>query len=252
MSQVFGTDSSQRIVSEFFKERFISKLLTGVNCALILCGAKSSGKSHSLIGEIPSASQAKVCSLSTDNAGILPNIIRGLYQKMRSNSTVSYTIKCSFVVVHLERIIDLLRPQSNEGETIFERYSHEGLHLDGATEYRCFEVEDVMDLIRRGVSFKSILSDTLSAENDFFHTCFLLRVTASTGKCATLFLFEMFGFGSSKKTNGAGLYANTSYHTSSEALKRVVEGLSRKVSEVPYHLSKVTSLLRDVLGGNCS
>jgi hypothetical protein len=46
-------DTSQRTVSDFFQEQFTSKLLNGVNCALILGGAKSSGKSHSLFGEIP-------------------------------------------------------------------------------------------------------------------------------------------------------------------------------------------------------
>ena len=254
-SQVFGADSSQQTVSEFFKDQFTGKLLNGVNCALILGGAKSSGKSHSLFGVIPSAAQAKHCSLIGHDAGILPNIACDLFHKMRSSSnTVSYTVKCSFVVVHLERIIDLLRPKSNETDTIFARYSPEGLHLDGATESQCCEEGDVMDLIRRGKSFQSILSDTVSAENDFFHSCFLLKVEASTGIRATLCLFEMFGFGATQKFNAAGFNGNTTpYQRSSAALYRVVETLRRDGNaEVPYQSSKITSLLRDVLGGNCS
>jgi len=252
--KVFGEDSSQRTVSDFFTEQFTSRLLNGVNCALILAGAKSSGKSHSLFGEIPSASQAKECSLLVKDAGILPNIVYDLYRKMRSSSSaVSYTVKCSFVTVHLERIIDLLRPQPNETETIFARYSSEGLKLDGATESYCSEEEDVMDLIRRGKSFQSILSETVSAENDLFHTCFLLKVEASTGKHATLLLSEMFGFGVTKKSNTASYHAAIPYQRSSAALNRVVGALTQDgAAEVPYQLSKMTSLLRDVLGGNCS
>ena len=252
--KVFGEDSSQRTVSDFFTEQFTSKLLNGVNCALILAGAKSSGKSHSLFGEIPSASKANECSLLTTDAGILPNIACGLFRKMRaSNSTVSYTVKCSFVMLHLERIIDLLRPQPSETETIFASYSSEGLKLDGATESYCSEEEDVMDVIRRGKSFQCILSDAVSAENDLFHTCFLLKVESSAGKCATLLLSEMFGFGATKKSNAAGYLAAGPHQRSSAALNRVVGALTRGgTAEVPYQLSKMTSLLRDALGGNCS
>jgi len=252
--KVFGEDSSQRTVSDFFAEQFSSRLLNGVNCALILAGAKSSGKSHSLFGEIPSASQAKECPLPVKDAGILPNIVYDLFRKMRSSSsTVSYNVKCSFVTVHLERIIDLLRPQSNETETIFANYSSGGLKLDGASESYCSEEEDVMDMIRRGKSFQSILSETVSAENNFFHTCFLLKVKASTGKRATLFLSEMFGFGATKKSNTVGCIAATPHQKSSAALNRVVGALTQDdTTEIPYQLSKMTSLLRDVLGGNCS
>ena len=251
--KVFVEDSSQQTVSDFFTEQFTSKLLNGVNCALILAGAKSSGKSYSLFGET-SASQEKECPLPGKDSGILPNIACDLYRKMRSsNSTVSYTVKCSFVLVHLERIIDLLRPQSTETETIFARYSSEGLKIDGATESYCSEEEDVMDLIRRGILFQSILSDTVSAENYLFHTCFLLKVEASTGKRATLLLSEMLGFGATQKPNTVSCNAATSYQRSSAALNRVVGALTQDVTaEVPYQLSKMTSLLRDALGGNCS
>ena len=246
--QVFGEDSSQRTVSDFFTEQFTSKLMNGVNCALILAGAKSSGKSHSLFGEIPSASKAYE-SLPTAEAGILPNVVCDLYGKMRSSKkTVSYTVKCSFVMVHLERIIDLLGPQPTETETIFASFSSGGLKLNGATECYCTDEEDVMDAIRRGRSFQSILSDAVDAENELFHTCFLLKVESSAGKCATLLLSEMFGFGATKKSTAAF----GPHQRSSAALNRVVGALSRGVTEVPYQLSKMTSLLREALGGNCS
>ena len=244
-------DTSQRTVSEFFQEQFTRKLLNGVNCALILGGAKSSGKSHSLFGEIP----AKHCPVLSQDAGILPNLIYDLFHKIRSSTdTMSYTIKCSFVAIHLDRIIDLLRHKSsNDTETIFARYSPEGLRLDGATELHCFEEGDAIELIRRGRSFQSILSDTVSADNNFFHSCFILTVEASTGKRTTLSLFELFGFGSSQKSNTMGLNGNAPYRRSSAALYRVVDSLSRDAAaEVPYQLSKITSLLRSALGGNCS
>lgn len=252
--KVFGEDSSQRTVSDFFQEQFTSKLLNGVNCALISAGAKSSGKSYSLFGKIPPASKASECSLPTTDAGILPNVVCDLYHKMRSsNSTVSYTVKCSFVLVHLERIIDLLGPQPTETETIFARYSAGGLILDGATESYCSEEEDVMDVIRRGKSFQSILSDAVSAKNDLFHTCFLLKVESSTGKRATLLLSEIFGFGATKKSNALSYIAAGPHQRSSVALNRVVGALTRDTTaEVPYKLSKITSLLQDALGGNCS
>ena len=252
--KVFGEESSQRTVSDFFQEQFTSKLLNGVNCSLISAGAKSSGKSYSLFGEIPPASKASECSLPTTDAGILPNIVCDLYHKMRSsNSTVSYTVKCSFVLVHLERIIDLLGPQPIETETIFARYPAGGLKLDGATESYCSEEEDVMDVIRRGKSFQSILSDAVSAKNDLFHTCFLLKVESSTGKRATLLLSEMFGFGATKKSSAQSYLAAGPHQRSSAALNRVVGALTRDTTvEVPYKLSKMTSLLQDALGGNCS
>ena len=244
-------DTSQRTVSEFFQEQFTRKLLNGVNCALILGGAKSSGKSHSLFGEIP----AKHCPVLSQDAGILPNLIYDLFHKMRSSTdTMSYTIKCSFVAIHLDRIIDLLRHKSsNDTETIFARYSPEGLRLDGATELHCSEEGDAIELIRRGRSLQSILSDTVSADNNFFHSCFILTVEASTGKRTTLSLFELFGFCSTQKSNTMGRDGNTPHRRSSAALYRVVDSLSRDAAaEVPYQLSKITSLLRNALGGNCS
>ena len=246
---MFGADTSQRTVSEFFQAQFSRKLLNGVNCALILGGAKSSGKSHSLFGEIP----AKHCPVLSQDAGILPNLIYDLFHKISSTDTVSYTIKCSFVAIHLDRIIDLLRHKSNETKTIFARYSPEELRLDGATELQCFEEGDAIELIRRGRSFQSFLSDTVSAENDYFHSCFILTVEASTGKRTTLSLFELFGFGSTQKSNTMGINGNAPYRRSSTALYRVVDSLSRDAAaEVPYQLSKITSLLRNALGGNCS
>lgn len=245
-------DTSQRTVSEFFQEQFTRKLLNGVNCALILGGAKSSGKSHSLFDEVP----AKHCPVLSQDAGILPNLIYDLFHKIRSSTdtTMSYTIKCSFVAIHLDRIIDLLRHKSsNDTETIFARYSPEGLRLDGATEMLCFEEGDAIELIRRGRSFQSILSDTVSADNNFFHSCFILTVEASTGKRTTLSLFELFGFGSTQKSNTTGLNGIVPHRRSSAALYRVVDSLSRDAAaEVPYQLSKITSLLRNALGGNCS
>ena len=251
--KVFGEDSTQQTVSDFFTAQFTSKLLNGVNCALLLAGAKSSGKSHSLFGEIPAVTPAEKCSLTTKDAGILPNIVCDLYHQMRSSSSaVSYSVKCSFVAIHLERIIDLLRPLPNDAETIFARYSSEGLRLDGATESFCSEEEDVFDVIRRGLSFQNILSDIVGSENDLFHTCFLLKVEASTGKRATLILSEILSFGATKSYNASFNAAATLHQRSSTALNRVVRSLTQDVpAEVPYQSSKVTSILQDALGGNC-
>eukprot|EP00957_Ditylum_brightwellii_P085780 6524919-Ditylum_brightwellii.AAC.1 len=75
-------------------------------------------------------------------------------------SSVKFTVRCSYVAIYLEKIVDLLEPNANKTLSVYEDLK--GVQIDGASEACCFNETDVIALIHRGKACQSVISTQMN------------------------------------------------------------------------------------------
>eukprot|EP00956_Cyclotella_meneghiniana_P035063 scaffold110895_cov20-Cyclotella_meneghiniana.AAC.1 len=114
---VFDVDSSQANVYDHAAAPLATSVLEGFNCALIAYGQTGSGKTYTMMGNSSSGGgdsggKTGKTNMATDNhRGMIPRLIHDVFRQMTlSSPTVEYIVKCSFVEIYLEKVMDLLSP----------------------------------------------------------------------------------------------------------------------------------------------
>ena len=265
--QVFDVDSSQLDVYETVGLSIVENLVAGVNCAVMVYGLTGSGKSHTLSGKLPdsrddvSTDSSDDDSISSDgtptgeDAGFAPRIIADLFRGMKdAYQTSEFRITCSFVCIYLEKMFDLLEPRFDKHLLVCDTTS--GVQIEGAVEAFCFTDEDVIHLIRRGTACRKLIGSKLKIDHNRSHSILILNIeqrNIRTGfiKRSYLQLAELAGFEVSSKAKGQSVQETKIIHKSFSALGNVIKSLTEGNHHAPYRESKLTSVLKDALGGNC-
>ena len=100
--------------------------MEGYSCACIAYGQTGSGKTYTMMGgggvsfHSSSASSTTKTNHITNKAqqqqqhpGMIPQFIKHIFQLIQdSPSSIEYIVRCSFVEIYLERILDLLNPSN--------------------------------------------------------------------------------------------------------------------------------------------
>ncbi|KAI2506838.1 hypothetical protein MHU86_7623 [Fragilaria crotonensis] len=266
---VFDTESTQEEVYETVGAPIVDHLLGGVNCAVMVYGLAGSGKSHTLSGKLPEMlkedhdddssgqdSQSSSNGTPTEqDAGFSPRLVADLFRGMKdSPNTVEYRITCSNVCIYLEKIFDLLDPRFDK--TLVVRDSTNGIHIEGAVEAFCFVEEDIIHLIRRGAACRKLIGNKLAIDASRSHSILILNVEQrhiQSGRVrkSYLQLVELAGFEVTSKAKGQSLQETKIIHKSFSALGNVVKALTEGNPNAPYRESKLTSIVKGALGGNC-
>lgn len=246
----------------------VMNLLSGINCAVMVYGLTGSGKSHTLSGKLPDSKDDESTDSSSDDdsattdgtpteedAGFAPRIIDDLFRGMRdAYETVEFRITCSFVCIYLEKMFDLLDPRFNKH--LFVRDTVNGIKVEGAVEAHCFDDEDVIHLIRRGTACRKLIGNKLKIDHNRSHTVLILNVEqrhvhSGAVRRSYIQLAELAGFEVSSKAKGQSVQETKITHKSFSALGNVIKSLTEGSDHAPYRESKLTSVLKDALGGNC-
>ena len=185
-----------------------------------------------------------------------------LIEDKNDGSELSYLIKCSYLEIYNEQIMDLLEPQSvnlHVREDIKKGVYVEGLQEDIVNTYK-----DLILLIQKGAKNRHVGSTSMNRESSRSHSVLTTIIESKsmsqngvwTMKSSRFHIIDLAGSERSKNTNAVGerLKEAGMINKSLSALGNVINSLvdlsEGKVRHVPYRDSKLTFILRDSLGGN--
>lgn len=298
--KVFDENTPQSTVYQHAAAPLASEVLEGFNCALISYGQTGSGKSHTMMGASDGSTKAAAAAAGSrsnssklpleERSGMIHRLIKDVFRQMKeSPPTTEYLIRCSFVEIYLEKVLDLLNPvnhsiriHSSEGDSGMGSLmggSSEGgggVRMEGASEACCFDESDVISLLVRGNACRTVSSTKMNTDSSRSHAIFIMKIEQKdngTGisKTSQLQMIDMAGSELGGKNQAAvSETKGTAIHQEARMINKSLSALNTVVKtvvsnqeacgggdnggglhEVPYGQSKLTRLLRDAFGGNC-
>ncbi|XP_053607603.1 kinesin-like protein KIF19 isoform X1 [Plodia interpunctella] len=231
--RVFGEDSTQEDVYEAVCAPLVGNTLKGFAGAVFAYGATGAGKTHTMTGLMSRA---------------LSHLFTSIAESEDSNA---YEVKMSYIEIYNENIRDLLNPGAGPLELRDEGGSGAPV-VAGLSEVRASSAAHVVELLARGDRARTAEPTHANQHSSRGHA--LLSVTVSCPveggtQRGRLFLIDLAG------SERAGLRARrlegAHINRSLLALGNCIMALSGGARYVNYRDSKLTRLLREVLGGRC-
>lgn len=245
--RVFGPKATQAQVYEEAAKPIVKDVLSGYNGTIFAYGQTSSGKTHTMEGNIG----------DDDFEGIIPRIVNDIFQYIfMMDAKVEFHIKVSYFEIYMDKIKDLL-DISKDNLTVHEDKNRVPF-VKGASERFVCSPEEVMALIEEGKQNRHISVTNMNEHSSRSHSVFLINVKQEneetqkqlTGK---LYLVDLAGSEKVSKTGAEGqtLDEAKNINKSLSALGNVISALAEgNKSHIPYRDSKLTRILQESLGGN--
>jgi kinesin family protein 5 len=251
---VFPPDSTQEDVYNTAAKLAVQDVLDGFNGTIFAYGQTGSGKSHSMMGPEGSLMQ------NPGERGIIPRACVHIFDHI-NNSTdqdTEYTIKCSYLEIYNEMIMDLFNPKDTKQSLKVHESPSTGVWIGDLTEEFVTCEQDVIDLLAIGGANRAISSTNMNKVSSRSHSCFILSVEQKTKdgstKTGRLNLVDLAGSEKVGKTGATGqtLEEAKKINQSLSALGNCIHSLTdpKKNKHVPYRDSKLTHVLKESLGGN--
>jgi kinesin family protein 5 len=230
---------------------------------LIAFGLTGTGKEYALLGGVPRIPVKKSDDDSTHKSseidelerGIAPRIIYDLFAGIREfPDMIEFKVTCSFVGIYLEKIYDLLEPCIEK--TIFVRETVAGVELEGASQAFCFDEDDFIMVLHRGSAANSLLAARMRTDANKTHMICVLNfeqrnIVSKTTKRSYLQFTMIGGFDFPSKSKSQSAQEGKVMQKSFTTFDQVVKAVSEGEANAPFRDSKLTSILKDAIGGNC-
>ena len=285
--RVFPEDSPQSLIYENAVSNLASRAMEGFNCALIAYGQTGSGKTHTMMGcgqhVVTTKTSKKMSSVGfEDGKGMIHLLVKDIFGLINNSPTsTEYIVRCSFIEIYLERVLDLLNPTNRTVQILSgldggKRDSGDwGCSLMGASEACCIDESDVVSLLARGNACRTVSSTRLNTDSSRSHAVFIMKIeqkdiVAGVTKMSHLHMIDMAGSELGGQdyivagTKGLAIHQeariiNKSISLLTTLLQTIVENQSPDgdkcvcghLHEIPQRQSKLTHLLTDFFGGNC-
>ena len=231
-------------------------------------------------------------TFSSLGAGLTPRSIECLFaamqeRKQRVDSAPSsmpsrrFVVHCSYVQVYKEKVYDLLNPSAiaadgTLGKGLRMRWSkRDGFFLEDLYKVSCNDVADALSALQTGARSKVMASHQLNMQSSRSHAIFTVYVATYESSidspeeqvvCSSkLSLVDLAGSerGATIAKNNARLFEESVFiNKSLFTLRKVIQVLSKagkggashgqQSSHIPYRDSKLTSLLKESLGGKAT
>ena len=226
----------------------VDDVLAGYNGTVFAYGQTGSGKTYTMMGADIGDGSSK---------GIIPRIVEQIFDSiMRSDGSIEFTVKVSYMEIYMEKIRDLLVPQ-NDNLPIHED-KQRGVYVKGLHEFYVGSVGEVYQVLERGGQSRTVAATNMNQESSRSHSIFVIEVTqknveTGSARSGRLFLVDLAGSEKIEKTGATGqtLEEAKKINKSLSALGMVINALSDgKSSHIPYRDSKLTRILQESLGGN--
>ncbi|CAG9327811.1 unnamed protein product [Blepharisma stoltei] len=264
--QVLDQTTSQQ---DFFESCnlsiLISKLLSGFNVTIFAYGQTGSGKTYTMEGYEYDKNLKPIIKVNNENVGVVPRVIKRLFEEIKNNSSnTEYTVYCTYIQVYKERIYDLLNPAQlkpgNPGLKL--RWNKlEEFYIDNLFMHACYSPEEVMMHYHSGLKNKIMASHNLNSISSRSHTLFTLTIEALDSESggilsSKLQLVDLAGSERPSITGNEGIILKESIEINKSlfTLRQVITALSSQregeTVHVPYRDSKLTSILKQSIGGN--
>ncbi|CAM9638234.1 unnamed protein product, partial [Choristocarpus tenellus] len=256
--RVFGPTSTQEDVFSALVPT-LDTVLQGFNACVLAYGQTGAGKTHTLLGPRGGTNLPK----DKNEWGVVPRAVRllfdGLSAASKSDSTLTYSVTCSFLQIYNEGLVDLL--QADGGSL---RQGGRGrVYINGLSSFRVGGTEDVLKYLDIGYANRRVRTTQYNEVSSRSHAVLQLAVEVECGsgdgthvtyRHAKLNLVDLAGsekMDTSMSISRAHLNELRSINQSLSALGNVVAALAdHNRAHIPYRDSKLTRLLQDSLGGN--
>ena len=273
-----------------------SQLLEGYNCTVIAYGQTGTGKTHTMCGlnggsfialskksqEDPAEDDGQDSEANPEAEGMILKTTRAVFDTIQKSSpSIEYTVRCSYVEIYLEKVLDLLNPQSDV-LSIEDDFADEaagdaasltgGVRVAGAAELCCFDESDVCGLLARGNACRTMSSTEMNTDSSRSHAIFIMKIEQkerTSGKVtkSVLHMVDLAGSEMAASQNSAAQRSPSGGSAVQVEAKMVNKSLSALGNIVRAQLenqrgakhsvaalsrqSKLTRLLRPSFGGNC-
>jgi len=242
--------TGQETVYDEVARDVVEGTLAGYNGTIFCYGQTGAGKTYTMCGHPAAYSKHR---------GIIPRALASIFQEIELKLEKEYTVKVSYLEIYNETLYDLLSesPTSSDDLAIVDRAG--SVEVQGLTCIPVTTEEEALECFFRGQAMRSTAEHVLNANSSRSHSVFTVHIKASnTGVgperavVSKLHLVDLAGSERTKKTGSLGqTLREASYiNRSLSFLEQVVQSLCKKERHVPFRQSKLTSLLRDALGGN--
>ena len=234
----------------------VDKVIKGFNSTIFAYGQTGSGKTFTLEGYSYDA-KLKPVAPEEERFGVIPRLITSIFNKIASaDKEIEYTVYVTFLQLYKESIYDLLSPAQKYGGLKMRWNKHDEFYVENLYSYPCFNPEEVLAHYNKGLSNKIMASHNLNANSSRSHCIFCLTVEALDKSGRVLHSkFQVVDLAGSEKTSltgneGVKLKESIEINKALFALRQVITNLSAGDSHIPYRDSKLTSLLKQSIGGN--
>ncbi|XP_037293630.1 kinesin-like protein KIF19 [Manduca sexta] len=231
--RVFGEESTQEEVYDTVCAPLVGDTLKGFAGAVFAYGATGAGKTHTMTGLMTRALNHLFTSIA------------------ESEGPSAYEVKMSYIEIYNENIRDLLNPSAGPLELRDEGSSGAPV-VAGLSEVCAKSAGHVAELLARGDRARIAEPTQANQHSSRGHALLSVTVSKQEGGCTQrgrLFLIDLAG------SERAGLRARrlegAHINRSLLALGNCIMALSGGARYVNYRDSKLTRLLREVLGGRC-
>ena len=215
--------------------------------------------------------------------GMILKVVAHVFEKMaQASSSTEFIVRCSYVEIYLEKILDLLHPQGGTSialtiEKEADKAAGVGNHVSnvkivGASELCCFDVGDVCALLARGNAWRTRSATQMNTDSSRSHAIFSMRIEqldriTSQTITSTLQMLDLAGSelaanpGGSARSNAA---SSTAVQVEAKMINKSLNALQKMIRvqlenqrgamisfDAAVRQSKLTRLLRPSFGGNC-
>ncbi|CAG9464407.1 unnamed protein product [Pedinophyceae sp. YPF-701] len=230
-------------------EEVVDGTLAGYNGTIFAYGQTGAGKTYTMSGHPAAYSRHR---------GIIPRATASIFREIDLKVEKEYSVKVSYLEIYNEALYDLLADSpGGQDLTIVERGGN--VDVQGLSKVAVASEEEALEQFFRGEQMRSTAEHVLNSASSRSHSIFTIHVqAANTGVgperavLSKLNLVDLAGSERTKKTGALGqTLREASYiNRSLSYLEQVVQALTRRDRHVPFRQSKLTSVLKDALGGN--
>ncbi|XP_072932004.1 kinesin-like protein KIF19 [Epargyreus clarus] len=231
--RVFGEGTTQEEVYEAVCGPLVGDTLRGIAAAVFAYGATGAGKTHTMTGLMSRALNHLFTSIAA------------------SDRPESYEVKMSYLEVYNENIRDLLNPGAGPLE-LRDEGGNGAPVVAGLSEVRAADAAHVTELLARGERARTAEPTHANLHSSRGHALLSVSVSAAVSggtQRGRLFLIDLAG--SERAGPRARRLEGAHINRSLLALGNCIMALSGGARYVNYRDSKLTRLLREVLGGRC-
>ena len=220
-------------------------------------------------------------STSSSQRGILPRVLEFVFERIGSTTSSSngdtplvgavangprFSCRASFLEIYNERVFDLLgdtRDGAAPNALSIRESAARGVYVEDLAEVPVADAAAALAVVARGVRARHVAATAMNLESSRSHSVFTLVIEASEWRggimrtrAARFHLIDLAGSERQAATRATGdrLKEAGQINKSLSALGNVIAALvdvaNGKQRHVPYRDSKLTTLLRDSLGGN--
>ena len=245
LDKVFNSNTHQQDVYDFVGKETINDILNGFNGTIFAYGQTSSGKTHTMFGEMH----------NDELKGIIPRATRHIFDFIdECEDDTEFMIKCSMLEIYRENLYDLLNDRSSDLK--IKENPRRGIFVDGLEEIMVGDEDELMDVLDLGAKSKKMASTRMNEHSSRSHTLFIMeiiqRLPNQSEMKGKLNLVDLAGSEKVGKTGATGdtLEEAKKINLSLSSLGNVIHALTVAAEHIPFRDSKLTRILQESLGGN--